>query len=61
MKIQASLANSLLIWLHVGVDFNVSGTENILDRVSLKQSSSTIVLLRQGACKYWKALNSEQR
>ena len=58
--IQASLANSLLIWLHVGVDLNTSGIENILDCVSLKHSSSTIVP-RQDACKYWKTLTSEKR
>ena len=40
MKIQESLANSFFIWLPVGIDLNVSGTENILNYVSLKQPSS---------------------
>lgn len=57
--IQASLANSLLIWLHVGVDLNTSGIENILDCVSLKHSST--IVLRQDACKYQKTLTSEKR
>lgn len=61
VKIQGSLANSPFIWLHVGVGFNISGIENALDCVLLKQSSSNIVLLRQSAHKYWKALNSESR
>lgn len=61
VKIQGSLANSPFIWLHVGVDFNISGIENALDCVLLKQSSSNIVLLRQSSHKYWKALNSESR
>lgn len=61
MKTQGSLANSLFIWLHVGVDFNISGIENALDCVLVKQSSSNIVLLRQSAHKYWKASNSELR
>ena len=51
----------LFIWLHVGADFNISGIENILDYVSLKQSFSNIVPVRQGARKCWKALDSESR
>lgn len=51
----------LFIWLPVGADFNISGIENILNGVSLKQSSSNIFLLRQGARKDWKALDSESR
>lgn len=61
MRGEASLANSLFIWCHGGVAFNTSGIENIISCVSLKQSSSTIVLQRQGTCKCGAALNSEQR
>lgn len=42
----------LFIWLPVGADINISEIENTLNCVSLKQSSSNIVLLRQGARNY---------
>lgn len=42
--VENSLTYSLLFWLHVGVDLNISEKENVLDCVSLKQSASNTVL-----------------
>lgn len=51
----------LFIWLPVGADINISGIKkNILNCVSLKHSSSNIVI-QQGARNYWKASDSEWR